>query len=198
MKKLLLFVFLFQLSSLPFSAFACSCIHSPSGGYVSKITEGYVIFWGVPTQAKLVQTEEGRPQTKVEYKIQVLEGFERLPNGPNIVTSSVVDGASCGKQLIMGTPQFIMANKGRNDVLRVSSCMPDIPYKAINNYLTSGEDVFIPDLNECWLDSNEINTENPECSVWENYSPWTRFGDEDWFKYLKIWRERKRILNLNN
>ena len=160
---------------------------------MSEFVSKYTSFWGVPVQSELRPRGTDRPQLIVSYQVEILESYDRIATETIEVTSSIEDGASCGIQLTIGVPQFLSAYKGLNGRLGVGSCTPNIPYKAIKNYLENGIDANVPADYECLNEDNKVILENTDCAVWEgiNFEPWIRQGQEDWLDYFVAWRDNK-------
>lgn len=189
MKSIFIAAFISIISS---PAYACSCI-GWEGGLVSEFVSKYTSFWGVPIQSEIKPIGTDRPRLIVSYQIEVLEGYNRIVSQTTEVTSSIEDGGSCGIQLTIGTPQFLSAYKIQDGGLAVGSCVPLIPYKAIEDYLKSGVDSHVPRLDECLTKENEIKLDNTDCIVWKDSAleTWMRQGQEDWLEYYRSWRENK-------
>lgn len=189
MRNFLLALFLTLIAT---PALACSC--SPwSGGLVSEFVGDYKSFWGVPVQSEVKAFSTDRPRLVVSYKVEVLEDFNRISQSKIEITSSIADGGSCGVQLTMGVPQFLSAYEYEKGEMSISSCTPYIPYKALKDYLETGNDVNIPSESICFDNKAEIKLENPDCIVWkdEAFSNWERQGQEDWLDYMRQWRSEK-------
>jgi len=173
-------------------AYACSC-YGWEGGHVSEFVSKYTSFWGVPIQSEIKPMGTDRPRLVVSYKVEVLEGYDRIISQTTEVTSSIEDGASCGIQLTIGTPQFLSTYKTQDGGFAVGACVPVIPYKAIEDYLKNGVDTHVPSLDECLTKGNEIKLDNPDCIIWKDSATetWMRQGEEDWLNYFTSWRENK-------
>ena len=173
-------------------AWACSC--APwEGGLVSEFVGDYTSFWGVPIQSELKPRGTDRPGLVVSYQIEVLESYDRITAPTTEIISSIEDGGSCGIQLTMGVPQFLSAYKGQNGTFSVGSCTPELPYRAIKDYLENGVDAVVPPLHDCLDEQNNVKFDNTDCKIWEGGSiyEWQRRGDEDWLEYLVSWRNAK-------
>ena len=196
--------FLFTLV-LSGQAWACSC--APWSGHVSEFTEGYISVWGVPTAATL-ETKWDKDRSYaiqgVTYKLEILEGFDRIIQTNINVSSSVPDGANCGVALTLGIPRFISAYRGAAESYGMSTCTPNLPYKAVKLYLETGEDTYIPEWSDCyrWPEDQTdytpppiFNEESAECAVWKGvyYGNPVDASYEDLKKYRKIWWEKIKL-----
>jgi len=135
----------------------------------------------------------------VTYELDILEGYEQLQQTNIEVRSSVVDGGSCGINLTLGLPQFIKAYEYDIGNYAISSCTPDIPYDALQLYLETGQDSFIPESGTCfsWPSDSTFsytpifNKDLKECEVWKDADHINGYiGAKDQRKYSKIWRDK--------
>ena len=169
-------------------ASACSC-YGWEGGYVSDFSKQYLSAWVVPLSAKLeTQKTERGFDAVVKYELEILDSFNAVMQTSMVAYASVEDGASCGEQLIVGTPQFLTFGRTSWDGTFTTNCAPELPYAAIKAYLKNGLDSYVPSLNKCFDENAELVKSKPECKVWEeSASSWRRYGDEDYLKYVLLW-----------
>jgi len=188
-------IFAVIIFSLSFGGQALACSCAPWSGYVSEFAENYVSVWAVPTEANVNIGNLGKPAGGVTYKLEILEGFERIIQTKMNVDSNVADGGSCGVQLILGSPQFISANRYGVQKYGTSSCTPRPPYTALKRYLETGEDSYIPEWSKChsWPKDQVgfppiFNEDLEVCTVWKDADYIDGYyGAADRRKYLKIW-----------
>ena len=182
-------------------ASACSC-SGWEGGYISEFLSNYYSFWAVPVSANLkrVEVQNDWFRSQVIYNVVVLEDFGQLSSKRAKVITSPVDGASCGVQFDVGTPQFISVYHRREEAMMASSCTPELPYSALKLYLQTGEDTYIPSGHLCHeaikLGHDIEGADLEACKVWKDYfsSPWQRQGDADYLTYIKLWRDKQKNL----
>jgi len=189
MKYTFITVFVSLISS---PAFACSC--SPwQEGLVSDFVANYTSFWGVPVKASLIPRSTDRPGLILAYEVEIMEDFNRIGKDSIQIIANIPDGGNCGRELDMGTPQFISAyNRGDGQFL-IGTCTPEMPYGALKSYLETGEDRIIPDLYEC-KEAHDLQETVLDCDVWNDVlkSGWRSSNSEDGFNYLKLWRAKQR------
>ncbi len=172
-------------------AWACSC--APWEGYVSDFSKNHVSVWAVPTNGTVNVEKAGHPIGSVTYTLEILEGYDRVTQTNIIAHSSIVNGGSCGIELTLGMPQFISVYDYGDEFYGLSSCTPKPPYDAVNRYLKTGQDSFIPNWSKChsWPE-NEYNTprfniEIEDCAVWKDAGD---YGNMERWQYNKIWEEK--------
>lgn len=166
---------------------------------MSDFTQSYDAFWATPIVGRFEPSRSERPGSGVNYSLEVLEGFDRVIRTRVNALSSVADGGTCGVELTIGAPQFIVGYKLEDGLYGLSSCAPYLPYEAIKLYLTSGEDTYIPAWSDCYnwpKDDNNLapmfNEFREDCAVWEDtgYINPNYFGTADLKKYRQLWWER--------
>ncbi len=175
-------VVIFTLLMTSTHAFACSCA-SWEGGKVSDFAKDYTSFWGVPIKSEVHPNAGNWPGRGVDYKIKIIDAFNFVTKPEITVSSSIPHGGTCGVELTMGVAQFISAFSYGGEDMYIGECTPKIPYAQLKHYLKTGEDSYIPALDDC------INENSPECTVWDDYlaDPWKRQGQEDTRLYQKQW-----------
>ena len=121
---------------------ACSCICSYEHS-VSTFAAEHTVFWGVPTKSVLSS------EHLVTSTVEVIEGYgQHNPGDVVSIASRPEDGGTCGIQLRVGVLQLIVASKA-GDSLTVSTCQCTPPLAYLIRYLKTGEDVFLPNLENC-------------------------------------------------
>ena len=174
-------------------ATACSC--APwEGGYVSDFSKQYLSAWAVPVSGEMetIQNQWGFDEV-VKYDLEIIDSFNFVMQTSIKVISSVEDGASCGKQLDIGTPQFLTLHSRAKDGYFLSNCAPRLPYLAVKAYLQNGEDSFIQSMDRCFNENAELSKSDPDCKVWEgSASESHRHGNKDWLKYVILWRAEQK------
>ncbi|NNC38097.1 MAG: hypothetical protein HKO02_11615 [Hyphomonadaceae bacterium] len=144
------------------------------------------IFWAIPIESKwegYKSDGEREYSGPVVTKVEVIDGYGRLHSHSELtVRSAPEDGASCGVQLQLGTPQ-LLTTAGQNNVISTCNCSP--PIRALLDYLNNGKDVFIPKLDDCWISEGDIRSTD-RCKVWKNWQ------DEN----SLLRKERKRIYDI--
>lgn len=135
---------------------------------VSDFAKDYTSFWGVPYKTEIEFREHnGRNHQINRTSIKIYDDFgQSLPTTLSVV-SLPDDGASCGLDLPLGEPRLIYAYGKSQSHLNVSHCSCQPPYLALENFLRSGSDSFIPSLDMCSDDFGEISKKN-ECNVWQD------------------------------
>ena len=97
----MIFRFLFALLltlGLGAKSWACSC--APWSGNVSDFTKSYISVWAVPIEAKVEIEDAGKASSGVTYRLDILEGYNRVAQAKIDVKSSLPDGGgSCGVEL---------------------------------------------------------------------------------------------------
>jgi len=203
-KFMIIRIFLSFVFALIGSAQAWACDCAPWSGYVSEFAKSYVSVWAVPTEATVNIEHLDKPSGGVTYNLHVLEGFERIVKSEIIVKASVANGGgNCGVQLTLGLPQFISADKYGIENYGISSCTPNLPYKALKLYLETGEDTYIPEWREChiWPENGSnftrvLNKDLEECAVWKGADQFDGpYGAKDSRKYDRIWWDKIESIN---
>ena len=197
----MIFRFLFALLltlGLGAKSWACSC--APWSGNVSDFTKSYISVWAVSIEAKVEIEDAGKASSGVTYRLDILEGYNRVAQAKIDVKSSLPDGGgSCGVELPLGRAQFISAYQYDIGKYGTSSCTPQLPYEVVKRYLETGEDSFIPEWLTChswpsgstYSDTPVFNEALEECAVWKNADHIAGFmGAKDQRKYSKIWWDK--------
>ena len=158
LKQILFGIFATILSPLTAEACSCFCNYDHK---VSEYLKTHKVFWGVPKKSQLTS------DYTVISEVEVLEGYKRIISGETIkIESQPEDGASCGIQLYTGVPQFIIAKKaGKRNISSTCNCEPPSAY--LIEYLKNDKDTYLPSLNDCWGNDDEIKS-NLECKAWRD------------------------------
>lgn len=177
-------------------AWACSC--APwSGGNISEITDDYVALWGTPINSQLEKNPQGLHKFRISYTVEVLDSFGRLQTNAVTVKSFGVHGGSCGKELRVGTPQFLVLYKRDDGTLESNQCAPEPPYELVKQYLEIGVDTLVPSITDCISKEGEIKTDIEGCDLWKSsYKNWGTYGFVDWRLYQNLWTERLKTISL--
>ena len=180
-------------------SWACSC--APWSGHVSDFTKNYISVWAVPIEAKVEIEHVGKPNNMgVTYRLEILEGFNRIEQTKIDVKSNPPDGGgNCGVALPLGRAQFISAYEYDTGKYATSFCTPQPPYEAVKLYLEAGEDSFIPEWSTChswpsdstYSDTPIFNETLDECDVWKGVDHIAGFmGGKDQRKYSRVWWDK--------
>ena len=173
-------------------AWACSC-GGWEGGKVSELSKKYILFWGVPTKAVVEPASKSIHPFRVAYDIDVLESFKQTQAKKLTIYSYGVNNGSCGVQLPLGNPQFLVTYKRHEDEIAVDECTPKLPYGPVKKYLKTGVDTYVPNLEKCFSFKGEINTDVEDCKVWNtSKNNWYLYGREDFGYYESLWMERTK------
>ena len=155
------------------------------------------MFWGVPTKAVLQKTSKGLHPFRVAYEIDVLDGFDQTQAKKLDIFSYGVNYGSCGVQLRVGNPQFLVGYKNNLEEYTVNQCTPELPYELVKTYLMTGEDFYVPSVDKCFSHEGDLETDIEGCRVWESsYKNWSTYGRVDLRKYETKWEERVELNSL--
>jgi hypothetical protein len=129
---------------------------------VSEYLETHVAFWGIP-EVSAVSSDYS-----VSTEVKIIEDYDRLEAANTItIISTPDDRFSCGQQLKVGVKQLIIASR-HNDDYWISNCNCQPPSAYLIQYLRSGSDTYLPDLQRCWNNDTVKIKNNKVCKVWRN------------------------------
>lgn len=171
-------------------AWACSC-GTWEGGHVSELSEHRIAIWIVPIKAEVESNSKGLHPLLVSYDLEVIESFGQTKANRLTAKSYGVHSGSCGRQLNIGTPQFLVIYKRPDDNLEVSQCAPELPYDLVKKYFQTGVDTYIPSLDKCLSKEGDVKKDIEACNLWSSsYKNWGTYGHQDSRKYMDIWTKR--------
>ena len=193
--------FISLLLSLIATSAHADCLGWPSGN-VSKFSESYISFWGVPIKAKTISSSKSRLGfgQNISYTFYILEDYGQF-SAPQIQVISPKDSQGYyAVEPTLNQPQFISVVETTNGDFVTSRCTDELPYVPLKSFLETGEDTYIPNYLSCLKDaanSSELNLEKEGCKLWENnsYHYTSRQGDEDLLHYIKKWRAKQFKFN---